>query len=171
MSTVYQYMKSTDPEVVAAVERNNQSRRAWKERLFEWASELTGKPKEDLTLGLVGWKNDSLSFKGFYSSQVAGVELPGKWTKEPVRPYKNNPFMDEYRKVAVWRAEAVPGRPGTLFGEGYFGSGVMFVQDGVAYSGVGFTPEEKASGNDAMHWQEIKASEYHAAAEAHGGEA
>lgn len=171
MSTIYQYMKSTAPDVVAVVERNNESRRAWKERLFEWASELTGKPREELTLRLVGWENDSLRFTGFYKSQVAGVELPSQWTKEPVRPYKTNPFMAEYRKVASWKAETVPGRPGTLYGNGYFGGGATFVVDGVACSGIGFTPESNEPDDSADRWQEIKASEYYAAAEAYREEA
>lgn len=166
MSTIYQYMKSTDPEVVATVERNDESRRAWRERLFEWASELTGKPAEDLTLGVVGWENDCLRFKGFHKSQVAGVNLPGRWTKDPVRPYKTNPFMEEYRKVASWKAETVPGRPGTLYGDGYFGGGTTFVVDGVAYSGIGFTPESRELYDSVDRWQEIKASEYYAAVEA-----
>lgn len=171
MSTIYQYMKSTDPEVVAAVERNEQSRLEWKDRLFEWASDLTGKPRAELTLQVVGWNADRLSFKGFYKSQVAGVDLPGQWTKEPVRPYKTNPFMKEYRKVASWEAEAVPGRPGTLYGDGYFGGGATFVVGGVAYSGVGFTPEPNQSDDSADRWQEIKASEYYAATEAYEEEA
>ena len=171
MSTIYQYMKSTDPEVVAAVERNEQSRRGWGDRLFEWASELTGVPRSELRLRTVGWSNDSLRFTGFYKSQVAGVDLPGQWTKEPVRPYKTNPFIKEYRKVASWEAEAVPGRPGTLYGDGYFGGGATFVVDGVAYSGVGFTPESNKSDDSADRWQEIKASDYYAATEAYKGEA
>lgn len=167
MGNLPQYMKSTDPEIIATVERRMEAFWAWRKQAFEWAAKITGLPEKDVGIRINGWSNDQVLLVGFYPWQVEGIDLPGGWTKDPVRPKKNNPIYKDYAKIATYKAEKVPGRPNTASGDGYWGGGSLFVHDGAAYSGFGFIPEGLNSHDQGEGWEEIRASEYMAAKEAH----
>lgn len=167
MNPVYQFMKSTDPEVVAVVNRRKEARENWVQQVSQWASDLTGISTDEVSVWTRGWANDRIRVTGLDPRQVAqaGVKLPGKWTKDPMRPYKNNPLSAEVPKA--YRAEKVPGRPNVAYGLSRMGAGALFVYQGIAYSAFSFKPEDTASDADGARWQEIKPSEYYAAAEAY----
>lgn len=165
--TVHQYMKSTDPQIIAAVTAKQEAYQGWSVRLHDWAEKILGRDPE--TLIVHGRRDSYVYFQGFRDEDVAGVELPGRWTKDPIKPYKTNPLYREFEEIGEYRAPSVPGRPNLLSsddrGDGtrWSGSGVVFVLDGVAYSGLGFTPSFSKGGGEG--WEEIRGSEYLAAQE------
>lgn len=166
MNNLPQYMKSTDPEIVATIERREVAYQEWRARAFEWAQKITGLPHDKVGIRINGWTNDRMTLNGFYPWQVEGVDLPGGWTKDPVRPKKNNPEYAEFSRIRTYRAEMVPGRPNIADGHGYFGAGTLFTHEGVAYSGFNFLPEGLNSRDQGEGWEEIRGSEYMAAWEA-----
>lgn len=164
MTTAHQYMRSSDPSVIAAVQTREAEYAAWEDQLFQWASDFTGIPREDLGLPIFGWRGDKLTFSGFHPHQVKDVELPGAWTKDPVRPYKSNPLYADFRARGHYKARPIPGRKTILIGEGMIGAGTVFAHQCVAYSGVGFIPTSDAHPDQDL-WEEIPASVLYQAVE------
>lgn len=113
MGNLPQHMKSTDPEIIATVERRMEAFLAWRKQAFEWAAKITGLPEKDIGIRINGRSNDQVILVGFSPWQVEGINLPGGWTKDPVRPKKNNPIYKDYAKIATYKAEKVPGTPST----------------------------------------------------------
>ncbi|PZR55267.1 hypothetical protein DNL40_02535 [Xylanimonas oleitrophica] len=175
-----QYAKSTDRDVIAAVQRNEQGRIDFRVQARAFAQKYSAAEKP------ATWIH---SWAGSYS--LTGIAGPakdghGRWTKPDhqgaTKPFKNNPLHTEFTAVR-FRAEKVPGIDEGGYVTGYrdfstiMHTPILFVQDGVAYMGLGGIPLSDQSGGwgkgefDADLWAEILASEWHAAKEAHTGEA
>lgn len=148
-----QYALSTDPEVIAAVAHNDAER----VRFHAFAKQLSQHylGRDDAAVGHSGPIKPYVT--GLRVSAEEFERLPGKWTKRDkgiTRPYRDN--NESARFSFPTDIKEVPGRPGLLRGEGYFGRGGMFVVDGVAYSGAAFLPCEEIAG--ARRWIEATPS-------------
>lgn len=164
-SSLPQYARSTDPDVIASVERNRQHEAEFREKVAALSERWTGSPDN-------AWINRSgtgSSFLGLRMTREQVDAAPGQWKKPgrngEYRPYKSNPIAPEFSIRA--EHEEVPGRPDLLWsirmdGNGRMGPGVVFVHDGAAWSGCGFVPDAPADDR----WTEVLASEFHAALEA-----
>lgn len=160
-----QYAKSTAPEVIEACEAMLESYRRFTDYAIEVSKELTGEENRSVYNGsqvrgaqVVGLVVDS---KDDYD------QLPGQWRKWEgpgfQYPFKNNPIMKGWRENQHKRP-SIPERPSIASGNGWMGHGAVFVHEGVAYSGFDFQPDH---GGETNFWEEIKASEWHAAKEAY----
>lgn len=167
-TTFPQYSKTDNPEVLAVLERNRLGRRDVLQRACEF-SKLHG----DTAKGSV-FTSD---WGDFVVTGIVSEEEPksGRWKRLPRTnggwtPYKNNPLHEELETFR-FRQEQVPGIPGWIEsasradGSNYVGNPRPFVLDGVAYIGLSFLPVTPAL--DGSPWEEIKASELHAAMEAY----
>lgn len=160
MTTLPQYARSTDPDVIAAVERNRQHELEFHRKIQALSEKWTGEPDN-------AWYN-----RGGGGSVLIGLRMTreqiedaqGQWKKPDrngaVRPYKSNSLSEEFSIAA--KHEDVPGRPSLLWGQNWMGGGSLFVLDGAAWSGVGFVPSAPSD----ERWTEVLASEFHAAVEA-----
>ncbi|WP_251153744.1 hypothetical protein [Cellulosimicrobium sp. Marseille-Q4280] len=171
-TTVPQYASSTDPEVIATIERNRAGVADFNRRAIEFAARH-GSPNG-----------------GFYPSTFAGAHdvmaiggdakpTTGRW-KKGYRgagwvPFKNTE-LDAEMEAIRFVEEPLPGIPDLVYGPHtsrgqVVSAGARFVHDGVAYIGFGHTPladqPERASATGDGHWEEIKASQFHAALEAY----
>lgn len=160
MSGFPQYARSTDPDVIAAIERNADHEAEFRKKVAALSEKWTGDPGN-------GWINrgsGGSSFIGLRMTREQVEAAPGQWKKPgrsgERRPYKSNPIAPEFSIRA--KHETVPGRPDVLWGENWMGAGALFVHDGAAWSGVGFVPINPADDR----WAEVLASEFHAAKEA-----
>lgn len=161
--TTPQYMKTTDPAVLEAMQAAVESEREFFRYVNAVSMTLTGAEENVYHAGGT-WRG-----RGIVGVRTQFVDqLPGKWKKPHgalVEPFKNNPIREE------WEAKRhpympIPGRRQVEWGDGYMGPGTLFEQDGVAYSGYGFLPRDPApEGNEV--WEEILASEFMAAMEAY----
>ncbi|KQQ65046.1 hypothetical protein [Microbacterium sp. Leaf320] len=163
MTAFPQYASTTDPRVLAVIQRNKEGFQAFRERAFAFAT-AHGAP-DGAYFGS--------SFAGGHAiSAIGGDEKPttGQW-KEGYRrgwlPFKNNPLAKQLEAIR-FDEEPVPGLPqllesATRDGSRRVASPLVFVLDEVAYSGVSFLPEDdggKVKPEDGG-WEEIKASEFH----------
>lgn len=170
MTAFPQYASTTDPEVLAAVQRNKEGFQAFRERAFAFAS----------AQGAPDGAYYGSSFAGGHSIYaIGGSEKPttGRW-KEGYRrgwlPFTNNPLAKELEAIR-FDEEKLPGLPRLLKsasrdGSRRVGSPLVFILEGVAYSGTSFIPEDggpHSSDPADGGWEEIKASEFHAALEAY----
>lgn len=172
---LHQYAKSVDPQTLAVIDRNQTGTQRFLEEGHAFASEHGN---EDGNLY-------SSSFAGRHRiMSIASASKPtsGQWKKGPRGygwvPYKNNPLHQVLDSI-TFDAESVPGLPGLVCGPSSPNGGRIvgtprpFIVDGVAYYGFTFTPTEQdtfESIPEGGGWEEIKASEFHAAAEAHKAE-
>lgn len=177
MTRIPQYASSTDPNVIAVVERNRAARR---EVLHE-ADAFARKYAPD---GDGGFFISDNWGTGWSLSAIASPTKPtaGQWKQVPRRnawlPYKNNPIHDEMTAIRRTR-EAIPGLAQSYAGDYnrdgsqavYFPS--VFVHDGVAYMSMPGVPiadqKDGAFGStefDEDRWTEILTSHWYAAKEA-----
>lgn len=172
MSTIPQYAQSTDPEVIATVERNRAGEIDFNRRASEFAA-ANGSPNGAFYPS---------RFAGSHAiSAIGGEEKPttGRWKKgyhgTGWVPFKNTELEAEMDAIR-FTEESLPGLPDLVYGpytsRGQVVSrGVRFVHDGVAYLGFNAQPladqPERATVTGDGHWEEIKASTFHAALEAY----
>ncbi len=169
MATYPQYAKTDSGEVIAVIERNKTGREEVRQRAFEFAAKYG-----DRTGGDVGFYHSD-----FFDYCITGImsdEKPaaGQWKRMHRAPgwlpYKNNPIHAELEELR-FKPEVIPGTP-SLLHSGYgrdgtqrVGGPTLFILDGVAYSGTSIQPiDELPQGSP---WEEVKASEFHAAMEAY----
>lgn len=160
-----QFALSTDPEIVEAIAHNDAERVRFHAFARELSQHYLG--RDDAAVGIAGPGRPFLT--GLQVSAEEFERLPGKWVKVNkgiTRPYFSN---DESARFS-FRSDIrdVPGRRAILCGEGYLGSGDMFVHDGIAYSGVAFVPSTEVPG--ARRWRETTSSRIHEALEARNKE-
>lgn len=161
-----QYAKSTHPDVLQAIQTSNNTYDEFLKRARALCGELTGNPRAGM---LNGWRGDRVQLSGLNADEVDPTTLPGQWKKpkgRTIAPYKNNPISERFAALK-WQHEQVPGRPGLFLGNGYMGPGTLFIYDGAAYSSIGFAPFSESTDPADGAWEEIKASEFYAAVEAH----
>lgn len=169
-----QYVSSTDPEVLAAVEHNRTARAAAFERACEFAKRHGSK-----TGAHAG--RDGRIF-GVVTDDGEPPTTGGRWKRIRVRgsshawaPYKNNPLHAE---MAAIRPEliGVPGVPDELEGPANPDSGQFYIAwpkpfavSNVAYCGVNFTPRRttRRSQSWGPQWTEITGGDYHSAIDAY----
>lgn len=165
MTAFPQYAKTCDAEVISAIERNKAGQAAVRERAHEFAKKH-GDAEGNFYFS---------TFAGYRCTGIVSSEKPatGQWkrtsrTHNGWLPYKNNPLHEEFDALA-FRPEGVPGIPDLLHGSPErdgtvrVGSPTLFVLDGVAFSGT--TIQATDPFPDAGGWEELKASEFHAAME------
>lgn len=177
MSRIPQYARSTDPGVIAAVERNRAARQEFTEAADAFARKYA--PDGDGRFFMSdGWGTE------WYLVGISSPSKPtaGQWKKGRGAgcwvPFKNNPIHREMVDVRRRRA-AIPGLSTTYAGEHnrdgsqaiYFPT--AFVHDGAVYMGMPGVPiaDQEGSGFgstefDANLWTEIYPSQWHAAKEA-----
>lgn len=162
MNALPQYARSTDPDVIAAVERNRQHEADFREKVAALSEKWTGDPGN----AWIDRGSNGSTFTGLRMTREQVEAAPGQWKKPDrlgsVRPYKSNPIAPEFSIRAKY--EQIPGRPGLLWGENWMGKGLVFLHAGAAWSGVSFVPDHDTKGIGG--WTEVLASEFHAAMEA-----
>lgn len=165
-----QYARTTDPRVLEAVRRNRVGAADFHNRACEFAV-ANGVEKGSYYPGGFGG--------GRSIRALGGNEKPrtGRWTTGyggyGWRPFKNNPLHDEMDAIR-FEAEPVPGLPSLVNGP-YLPNGSHtiatpqpFELDGAVYVGFSFQPVDsgrRMPDPGEGGWEEIKASEYHAAVE------
>jgi hypothetical protein len=172
-TTVAQYARSTDPEVIATIERNRAGVVDFNARAIAFAASH-GSPNGGFYPS---------AFAGSHSiSAIDGDTKPstGRW-KKGYRdigwvPFKGSELEGEMEAIR-FDEESLPGVPDMVYGAytargQVVSAGTRFVHDGVAYLGFSSTPlavqPETVKGDG--HWEEIKASQFHAALEAYNEE-
>lgn len=168
--TIPQYAKSTHTDVIAAVRRNVEGRAEFHRHAVEFAQAQGDEEGSYYPGGFAG---------GHSIRAIGGDSKPttGRWTAGyggyGWRPFKNNPLSDAMEAI-TYEDERVPGLPRLVHGP-YLPNGSHtiatpqpFEIDGTVYVGFSFQPVDNgrrmpdpAEGG----WEEIKASEYHLAAE------
>lgn len=157
-----QYAQSTSPEVLEAIRRNDEREADFRRRAWAFSLKHGG--------------SGPYRFFRLYGTSLSGIaseEEPedGRWKRvgtEHWAPYKSNPLSREFAAIA-YRAEPVPGVPLMLHGpedrDGIrmAGEATVFIHEGVAYSGTSLSPTDLVA--LPIPWEEIKASEFHAALE------
>jgi hypothetical protein len=168
MTAFPQYAKTTDPSVFDALRENEALNKDFFERGMAFAEANGG--------------------SAFYSSRwgkttdLTAIEsdkkpTTGRWTEHPRggwRPFKNNPLYAQMQAIKLHR-NAVPGLPEYVESaynsqmQHYISAPRPFVVDGVVYVGFTFIPQDRNSKSDPEPseggWEEIRASEFHAAME------
>jgi hypothetical protein len=173
MSTFPQYAKTNMTDVIEAIERNKQGRRDFHDRAVAFS----------MAQGAQDGAFYPSSFAGGHAiSAIGGDTKPttGRW-KEGYRggwlPFKNNPLMAELESIK-FSEEPVPGLPTLAYGpytergSQHVSTPQPFIHEGAVYVGFNWQPvevERRRSGANPEDggWEEIKASEYHAAREAY----
>lgn len=160
------YLTSTEPEVLATVERNREGRKEFIRRALAWAEERGA---------------DSFFPSGFAGTlAVRGLPIKpegfGRWTKGDHRgchwPYANNEPERTVMKALTFQQETVPGLPGALHsvtdadGRSYLMYPTPFVHDGAAWVSYSHQPESGEVEKIGPQWSECLASAYHIAHEA-----
>ncbi|ACZ29609.1 hypothetical protein Xcel_0570 [Xylanimonas cellulosilytica DSM 15894] len=176
--TIPQYAKTTNPEVLAVIDRNDARYVAFGERAHAF-SKAHGGDKSYVMVN--GWGGDR------HLSAIVADDKPttGRWKSGGRRgtwePFKNNPVRAEFDAIE-YRRERIPGLAETYNGpRNRDGSQVImtpgvFAHDGVAYMRLRDLPSSDQSGfgsDEFDHdiWTEILPSEWHAASERHTGKA
>lgn len=155
-----QYLSTTDPDVIAAIERNEAAHADFIERALAWAEErgfeiartfryngLSARPRTEEITGLPG-KPDESTF--------------GEWTQVRNRtssPKKANKAETEAMRAIRYVPELIPGLPASAQHGGFsYSSPVTFVVDGVAYAAYADTPSVWHQGELGDQWSEILGS-------------
>lgn len=161
MST-FQYAKSTDVAVVAAVERRLEAVRTWHQNAYDWAVEHGG--------------------TGFYPASFAHVlgvhaiaadvkPSEGQWRsmRPGWAPFKRNPLYPEFAALRV-RLESIPGLKDIVYGKpmpdgrSMMMSSRPFAINGAAWVGFDHAPETEHDQNVfGEQWSEVYSSEFVAA--------
>ncbi len=170
MTAFPQYAKSTNLAVVGTVLANRDGVKGFHEAACAFSE----------AQGVKDGAYSPSSFAGTHRIRSLGGDTKpetGRWKQGyggyGWLPFKNNPLHAEMEKIR-FDEQDVPGLPGLLHGH-YLPNGQQviysprpFVLDGVAYVGFSGQPIE-SGGREAQpeegDWEEIKASEYHAAVE------
>lgn len=164
-----QFAKSTDPDVIAAIEAQTYRAVAFLTRAVAFARVHGGKDAQASV-----WTGPALDGPGTHMRMtgITNCRRPsgGQWTKgrHGWRPFKSNPLYQDMAAVA----EELPGIPGlpnqvagptdrdgtrwTLYPD-------PFIQDGVAYFGLSKAPavdQSRFGGNLGDQWSGVLASEY-----------
>jgi hypothetical protein len=163
-----QYAASSDPEVVAAAQRNQDGRRAALLRCSEWA-QAHGSNDAGSSTGF--YPRAEFGGAGVYSIPITEGEPPKGWVRagKGWRPRKGSPAYREMEALR-WTPEPVPGLPDWFTaprgapGETWMLWAVPVVWDGQAWVLLGHMPTE---GEFGPQWREVRASEAHAAREAY----
>lgn len=153
-----QYARSTDSDVIAAVQRNAAGRSDFEQRAILFGAEHdAGSPKYGNRSGVqaVAW---------YVKADSKNIWIPPPGTPE----------YDEFRAIR-FRPEPVPGLPTMLIGRpawkevSVHEEPVVFVVGGAAYAGVEFEPRGNLYGDyDLARWHPIGGDEYHRAHEQAG---
>lgn len=157
----FQYAKSADPDVIAAIERNETLYPQFVAKVTEWAESL-GLAAADVRMSL-------MFGDGYRVTHVArNPEGHGVWTKKGTpHATQNRPERGRMDMLTV-RKEAVPGLPTNLMAESregsYFLTAAPFISQGAAW--VAFSRRPTAGGTFGPQWVEVKGSEAMAAREA-----
>lgn len=168
-----QYVSSTDPRVLAAIESNSEARRVFHEKACAFAQQYGS------TRGAYASRGNSID--GIVTDDGDQPKGAGRWKKVPIRgghawtPWRNNPVADEMGAIRV-ETVSVPGVPDVIWGP-YTPSGSQhvswprpFAHDGVAYCGVGFVQildDGHRSETWGPQWSEITGGAYRAAMDAY----
>lgn len=174
--TLYQYAKSTAPEVVAAAEENLRRFTEFQQAVNDVSIRYTGSSDNARAHG-------SPTYGGSITGIVpTGQDLPGQWCKPDrdgtIKPYKANEDTKDF--WVHFRALDIPGRPEIAWGPPdsngtcMMSRGAVFILDGTVYSGWGLIPHaRKIMGKGDIPsmenhgWTEITGSEWQHAANAH----
>lgn len=165
-----QYAKTTSRLVLEAVRRNREGAAGFHRRACDFAQE-NGVDKGSYYPG---------GFAGSHSIRALGGDRKpsnGRWTTGyggyGWRPFKNNPLHAEMDAIR-FEEETIPGLASIIDGP-YLPNGSHtiaspqpFELDGVVYVGFSFQPIDngrRTPDPSEGGWEEIKASEYHAAVE------
>jgi hypothetical protein len=163
MTSFPQYAKSTDPEVLAAVQRNKEGDEAHHQKCLAFA----------IANGVENGAYIKSSWGGRALRAVMGDKKPttGQWKKGGGGygwvPYKNNPLYKEYDEL-VFNHERVPGHDGSYMSGNLYMTPTLFEFDGAVWSGMSHQPDDLRGGkphSEEGGWVEVKASEFHAAME------
>lgn len=161
-----QYASTVAPDVTATIEENRKGQQDIRDKALAFAKKYGG-------------EDAGFRYSTFLGYRVTGIECDekpaeGQWKTGRrgygYAPYKNNPINDEFEKLA-FSPKDVRGVPDLLHaresadGTQRVGCPTLFVLDGIAYSGSALTPIDAMP--DGSPWEEIKASEFHAAMEAY----
>jgi hypothetical protein len=174
MSTFPQYARTTDHEVIAAVQVNQDGWRDFHQRACAFS----------LAQGVEKGAYIPSSFAGGHRVRALGGDVrpeTGRWKQGyggyGWLPFKNNQLHDELEAIKFDEAD-VPGLPAVIDGP-YLPNGSHtiatprpFIHDGAVYVGFNFRPVDMQYQNRQPQpedggWEEIKASEYHKAVEAY----
>jgi hypothetical protein len=161
-----QYARTNDPAVLAAVRVNLEGRSKHHQDAIQFAKEQ----------GVEDGAYYSGDFAGSRTIRaIGGAQKPttGQWKKGyggyGWRPFKKNPLHETIDGIR-WNDVEIPGLPSTLMGPGVIYSPRPFEVGDAVYVGLSGQPDELSRGDSDPAdggWEEIKASEYHAAIEAY----
>lgn len=176
MSTyMAQYVSSTEPRVLAAIESNRHAQRVFHGQACAFAQ------RHGSERGAYASRGNSVD--GIVTDDGQPPKGAGRWKRIELRdgygwqPWRNNPVASEMRAIRVENV-GVPGVPDVFWGP-YTHTGAQhvswprpFAHDGVAYCGVGFVPVSEGDRNEPWgpQWSEITGGEYHAAIDAYNAQ-
>ena len=166
-----QYATSTDPEVVATIEENERSRRAWIGDTKAWFYKTIQASIPGAKLFLFSF-GDTLRPSEIVTSDE---KKPAGWkfcwrSRSRFEPRMDNPLRAEW-DAHRWQAASIPGLPSVLTSSvpGEFQSWWMyprpFISDGAAWLDLGHMPDPD-SPDFGPQWSEVLASQAMAAKEA-----
>lgn len=167
-----QYAKSTDPEVIATIEENELSRRAWIDDTKAWFDKtiLTSTPGAKLFLFST---RTAIRLSGIVTSDE---KKPAGWksnyrSRSRFEPRMDNPLRAEW-DARRWQAASIPGLPAFLTssvpGESQSWWRMHpspFISSGAAWLALGHMPDPD-SPDFGPQWTEVRASQAMAAKEA-----
>lgn len=170
MTAFPQYAKTTAPAVLDALEQNKALDKEFFARGMAFAEAHGGtafySSRWGSTTSMVAIKADEKPTTGQWKRHARGGWIP----------YKNNPLYKVFNDIELRRV-AIPGLPEFVESgyndrmQHYIASPHPFVLGGAAYVGFSFVPQDRNYQNDPKPedggWEEIKASEWHAAREAY----
>ena len=166
-----QYATSADPEVIATIEENERSRRAWIDDTKAWFDKT-------IRTGIPGAKLFLFSSGNILRPSVivtSDEKKPAGWkfgwrSRSQFEPRKDNPLRAEW-DARRWYAASIPGLPAFLTSSvsGEFQSWWMvprpFISGGAAWLVLGHMPDPD-SPDFGPQWTEVRASQAMAAKEA-----
>lgn len=174
--TIPQYAKTTNPEVLAAVQANKDGFWEFHQRACDFA----------IAQGVEKGSYFPSSFAGSHHIRAIGGDTKpttGQWKKGyggyGWLPFKNNPLTQELEKISFKEAD-VPGLPSLVRGPERGWSHTIatpqpFILDGAVYVGFSFAPQDEDGTKQVEHepygWVEILASEYAKAVETYNARA
>jgi hypothetical protein len=172
--TVPQYTSTTDPEVIAAIERNRQIGLAFHKSALAFAAKY-GNPDHPAYYG----GREAESWYSVSSIKCPNKPTTGRWTRgwrgQGWRPFKNT--VEDHQMADIARqTESIPGVPERIDGpheedgRHWHLYPRPFVHDGVAWLGFSMCPNLASDETLGEQWSECLGSQLHAAHEAVTGE-